>query len=87
MDLLIDSMRTSDNTFSGIARSLVPYYKDIKEYVEDPNYAGERDMLSQYQEFGWQHGFDSFEDFLMEKAERIKEMALYDLDSDYEAYK
>ena len=27
-------MRTSDNTFSGIAKSLVPYYKDIKEYDE-----------------------------------------------------
>ena len=34
VNLLIDSMRTSDNTFSGIARSLVPYYKDIKEYGE-----------------------------------------------------
>jgi len=34
VNLLIDSMRTSDNTFSGIAKSLVPYYKDIKEYDE-----------------------------------------------------
>ena len=34
VNLLIDSMRTSDNTFSGIAKSLVPYYKDITEYDE-----------------------------------------------------
>ena len=27
-------MRTSDNNFSGIAKSLIPYYKDIKEYDE-----------------------------------------------------
>ena len=31
-DLLIDSMRTSDNTLSGISELLIPYYKDIKEY-------------------------------------------------------
>ena len=31
---LIEAMRTSDNTFSGIAKSLIPYYKDIKEYDE-----------------------------------------------------
>ena len=28
-DQLIEAMRTSDNTFSGIAKSLIPYYKDI----------------------------------------------------------
>ena len=33
-DKLIEAMRTSDNTFSGIAKSLIPYYKDIKEYDE-----------------------------------------------------
>ncbi len=31
---LIEAMRTSDNTLSGIAKSLIPYYKDIKEYDE-----------------------------------------------------
>ena len=33
-ELLIDSMRTSDNTLSGIAKLLIPYYKNIKEYDE-----------------------------------------------------
>ena len=33
-DQLIEAMRTSDNTFSGIAKSLIPYYKDINEYDE-----------------------------------------------------
>ena len=31
---LIEAMRTCDNTFSGIAKSLIPYYKDIIEYDE-----------------------------------------------------
>ena len=33
-DQLIEAMRTSDNTFSGIAKSLIPYYKDINKYDE-----------------------------------------------------
>ena len=33
-DQLIEAMRTSDNTFSGIAKLLIPYYKDIYEYDE-----------------------------------------------------
>ena len=33
-DQLIEAMRTSDNTFSGIAKLLIPYYKDINEYDE-----------------------------------------------------
>ena len=32
VDLLIESLRTSDNNLSGIANNLYPYYKDIKEY-------------------------------------------------------
>ena len=32
VDLLIESLRTSDNNLSGIANMLYPYYKDIKEY-------------------------------------------------------
>ena len=49
-------MRTSDNNFSGIAKSLIPYYKDIKEYdekaiekfINDKNILIElRDLLSE----------------------------------------
>ncbi len=32
VDLLINAMRTSDNTLKGIAKSLEPYYKDIRSY-------------------------------------------------------
>ncbi len=35
VDLLIDSLRTSDNNLSGIATQLFPYYKDIKDYDYD----------------------------------------------------
>ena len=35
VDLLIDSLRTSDNNFSGIANQLYPYYKEIKEYDDN----------------------------------------------------
>jgi len=62
------------------------FYKNIKEYIEDPKYTNERNMLAQYKEFGWEHGFNSFEDFLMEKAERIVEEMYYELDTDYESY-
>ena len=34
VDKLIDSMRTSDNTLSGISTNLEPYYKDIETYDE-----------------------------------------------------
>ena len=34
VDKLIDSMRTSDNTLSGISSNLEPYYKDIETYDE-----------------------------------------------------
>jgi len=34
VDLLIQSMRTSDNTYSGIAKSLIPYYREIESYDE-----------------------------------------------------
>jgi len=34
VDLLIQSMRTSDNTYSGIAESLIPYYREIESYDE-----------------------------------------------------
>ena len=34
VDKLIDSMRTSDNTLSGISSNLKPYYKDIETYDE-----------------------------------------------------
>lgn len=83
--------RISGDIYSGIGEKNeysdpLRFYKNIKEYVEDPNYADERNMLSKYQEFGWQHGFNSFEDFLMEKAERIVEEMYYELDSDYESY-
>ena len=33
-DKLIESMRTSENTLSGISAALEPYYKDIKKYDE-----------------------------------------------------
>lgn len=33
-DLLIKSMRTAQNTYSEIANSLIPYYKEIDEYDE-----------------------------------------------------
>ncbi|MAZ46452.1 MAG: glutamyl-tRNA synthetase, partial [Rickettsiales bacterium] len=55
-DKLIEAMRTSDNNFSGIAKSLIPYYKDIKEYdekaiekfINDKNILIElRDLLSE----------------------------------------
>ena len=32
IDLLIESMRTADNNYSGIANSLIPYYRDIEGY-------------------------------------------------------
>jgi len=32
VDLLINAMRSSDNTLKGIAKSLEPYYKNIKSY-------------------------------------------------------
>ena len=32
VDLLINAMRTSDNTLNGIAKSLEPYYKDVSFY-------------------------------------------------------
>ncbi len=35
VDLLIQSMRTSDNTCSGIAESLIPYYREIESYDEN----------------------------------------------------
>ena len=34
-DKLIESMRTSENTLSGISAALEPYYKDIKKYDEN----------------------------------------------------
>ena len=34
VDFLIQSMRTSDNTYSGIAESLIPYYREIESYDE-----------------------------------------------------
>ena len=32
VDLMINAMRSSDNTLSGIAQSLAPYYKDVISY-------------------------------------------------------
>ena len=32
IDLLMESMRTADNNYSGIANSLIPYYRDIDGY-------------------------------------------------------
>ena len=34
INLLMESMRTSDNNYSGIANSLIPYYRDIDGYDE-----------------------------------------------------
>ena len=34
IDLLMESMRTADNNYSGIANSLIPYYRDIYGYDE-----------------------------------------------------
>ena len=34
IDLLMESMRTADNNYSGIANSLIPYYRDIDGYDE-----------------------------------------------------
>ena len=34
VDSLIEAMRTSSDTLSGIAQSLIPYYQDINEYDE-----------------------------------------------------
>ncbi len=34
VDLLIESMRTADNNFIGIANALIPYYRDIDGYDE-----------------------------------------------------
>lgn len=68
------------------------FYKNIKEYIEDPKYADERNMLAQYPHFGWDMvmldgtTFNSFEEFLMEKAERIVKEMYYELDTDYESY-
>mgnify|MGYP006125502559 FL=1 len=35
LDLMINAMRSSENTLSGIAESLVPYFKDISSYDEN----------------------------------------------------
>ena len=35
VNLLIESLRTSDNNLSSIANNLYPYYKDIKEYDDN----------------------------------------------------
>ena len=35
VNLLIESLRTSDNNLSNIANNLYPYYKDIKEYDDN----------------------------------------------------
>ena len=34
VDNLIEALRTSSDTLSGIAQSLIPYYQDINEYDE-----------------------------------------------------
>ena len=34
VNLMIDALRTSENTLSGIAKSLIPYYKDVISYDE-----------------------------------------------------
>lgn len=50
------------------------FYKEIKDYVENPKYAEERQRLANEGIFSdWRKSFNSFEDFLMEKAERLKE--------------
>ena len=76
VDLLIDSMRTSDNTFSGIARSLVPYYKDIKEYdakalekfVADKNLLEElKDLLNEVEDWNQDNINDVLKDFQIKK--------------------
>ena len=35
LDVMINAMRSSENTLSGIAESLVPYFKDISSYDEN----------------------------------------------------
>ena len=35
LDLMINAMRSSENTLSGIAESLIPYFKDITSYDEN----------------------------------------------------
>ena len=35
LDLMINAMRSSENTLSGIAESLIPYFKDISSYDEN----------------------------------------------------
>jgi len=76
VNLLIDSMRTSDNTFSGIARSLVPYYKDIKEYdakalekfVADKNLLEElKDLLNEVEDWNQDNINDVLKDFQIKK--------------------
>ena len=76
VDLLIDSMRTSDNTFSGIARSLVPYYNNIKEYdakalekfVADKNLLEElKDLLNEVEDWNQDNINDVLKDFQIKK--------------------
>ena len=76
VNLLIDSMRTSDNTFSGIARSLVPYYNNIKEYDEkaiqkflaDKNLLEElKDLLNEVEDWNQDNINDVLKDFQTKK--------------------
>ena len=76
VNLLIDSMRTSDNTFSGIARSLVPYYNNIKEYdakalekfVADKNLLEElKDLLNEVEDWNQDNINDVLKDFQIKK--------------------
>ena len=48
INLLMESMRTSDNNYSGIANSLIPYYRDIDGYDEKAikKYIKDKSILS-----------------------------------------
>ena len=48
IDLLMESMRTADNNYSGIANSLIPYYRDIDGYDEKAikKYIKDKSILS-----------------------------------------
>ena len=49
VDSLIEAMRTSSDTLSGIAQSLIPYYQDINEYDEKAidKFVSDKNLLMQ----------------------------------------
>ena len=53
VDSLIEAMRTSSDTLSGIAQSLIPYYQDINEYDEKAidKFISDKNLLMQLRDF------------------------------------